>query len=503
MRKPSISARTAEHIAAMIALAFLATGLLIYALHEPIRITAAQDEIRLDEQDHAMTLYAQNCSVCHGLAGDGIGATPPLDSPDLKAADTQSLAKVIARGLYGTSMPAWSKEDGGPLSDYQINTLVTLIQFGDWEATKERVVSMGLAPLVPFTTEPNAALLDEVRTLPEGDMLAQGIELYARQCVACHGADGLGTALAPALNNPAVREKDPAEIERIILNGVAGTLMSAWQNTLTSDELTSLVTLISSWGTVPSGSIPEPSQPVPVTAESLELGTSLYSQSCSRCHGAEGQGTPRAPSLNVKGYLEETNDAALQQIITLGVPDTAMPAWGDRLTDAEIQAIVGFIRSWEPTAPEVATPARGGGPWWAVEGGTRQGRGAMLPSGGVQPTPTAQSLEILPMEVVGKTDPSIVLTSTVQLTSTTPTNHQPGSARGGQEHTAGTEVGGGPPWASQDVEDKPSLPDWRHILLFGSLASLILALLGSGLAGLNKLSNANLQTTTDQHTQIP
>ena len=32
----------------------------------------------------------------------------------------------------------------------------------------------------------------------------------------------------------------------------------------------------------------------------------------------------------------------------------------------EIQAIVGFIRSWQPTAPAVATLARGaGGPWWA------------------------------------------------------------------------------------------------------------------------------------------
>ncbi|MBK8794066.1 MAG: cytochrome c [Holophaga sp.] len=40
-----------------------------------------------------------------------------------------------------------------------------------------------------------------------------------------------------------------------------------------------------------------------------------------------------------------------------------MPAWGDRLTDAEIQAIVGFVRSWEPTAPEVAVAARVQGPW--------------------------------------------------------------------------------------------------------------------------------------------
>ena len=36
------------------------------------------------------------------------------------------------------------------------------------------------------------------------------------------------------------------------------------------------------------------------------------------------------------------------------------------MTEAEIQAIVGFVRQWEPTAPEVATPTRagGGGPPW-------------------------------------------------------------------------------------------------------------------------------------------
>lgn len=36
------------------------------------------------------------------------------------------------------------------------------------------------------------------------------------------------------------------------------------------------------------------------------------------------------------------------------------------MTEAQIQAIVGFIRQWEATAPEVAVPAKGGGggPSW-------------------------------------------------------------------------------------------------------------------------------------------
>jgi hypothetical protein len=59
-------------------------------------------------------------------------------------------------------MPAWSKEDGGPLSDYQIDELVALIQSGDWHETGDRVVNLGLAPLIPFTTDPDPALLEAV-----------------------------------------------------------------------------------------------------------------------------------------------------------------------------------------------------------------------------------------------------------------------------------------------------------------------------------------------------
>lgn len=490
MSKLSFSSRSVEHFAGMLALALLASGLLIYAMREPLRIQAAQNQILSNQLDEAMTLYAQNCSICHGLAGEGIGATPPLDNPSLESADSLTLAKIIARGLYGTSMPAWSKEDGGPLSDYQIDNLVILIQHGDWQQTQDRVVNLGLAPLVPFTTEPDATLLEEVRSLPGGESLALGIETYASQCVACHGADGLGTTLAPALNDQLVREKDAAEIERIILNGVPGTLMAAWQHTLSSEQVAALVELIAGWDTVPSGSIPAPDEPVAVTAESLELGASLYAQSCSRCHGPEGQGTQRAPSLNVKGYLADTNDAALQQIITLGVPNTAMPAWGDRLTDAEIQAIVGFIRSWEPTAPEVAVPARGGGgPWWAVEGGTRPNAAAALPSGGVQPTPTVSTTDTQPTP-----DPGLEAQPTPTTTSLTPTpaaasaTHQPGSgAGGGQAAGQGGGQGGGQGWRNQQTTPSAAFPDWRLILLFGGAGTLILALIGAGISGLRKL----------------
>ncbi|MBI5296426.1 MAG: c-type cytochrome [Chloroflexi bacterium] len=358
--------RLFEILAGLLATQFIVFGLAIYMLNEPTRIVEAQAQTLSIQIDDAMTLYAENCSVCHGLAGEGIGATPPLDNPALQSMAYDDLAKTIARGRFDTAMPAWSKEDGGPLSDYQISELVALVQSGDWNATQDRVVNLGLAPLVPFTTEPDPALLAEVAKLPDGATLQTAIGIYAANCVACHGADGLGTGIAPALNDPAVREKTADELTRTVTFGNPGTLMAGWDNTLTAEEIDAMVTLVLRWDEVPTGILPAPDVPIPTTAESIALGADLFSANCSRCHGPEGQGTPRAPALNVKAFLTDTSDQAIQQIITQGVPGTAMPTWGDRMTEADIQAIVGFIRQWEPTAPEVAVPTRpgGGGPPW-------------------------------------------------------------------------------------------------------------------------------------------
>ena len=194
----------------------IVVALSIYILSEPTASSHRRDEILNTQLDEAMTLYAENCAVCHGLNGEGIGATPPLNAPGLQAMPYDELYKTIARGRFETAMPAWSKEDGGPLSDYQIGELVALIESGDWKETGDRVVNLGLAPLIPFTTDPDPALLEAVGSLPDGETLQTAITIYAAQCVACHGADGLGTGIAPALNDPEVRQKSIEELERTI-----------------------------------------------------------------------------------------------------------------------------------------------------------------------------------------------------------------------------------------------------------------------------------------------
>jgi mono/diheme cytochrome c family protein len=477
MIKLRFSSRQIEYLVGIIATALIATGLFIYALQEPERAAVAQEMQLNTDLDEAMSLYAENCSVCHGLAGEGIGSTPALDNLALRQSDSSSLNKVIARGLYGTAMPAWSKDDGGPLGDYQIGELVTLIQYGDWGQVQDRVVNLGLAPLVPFTSEPDEEILENLAELGNGDLLAQGIRLYAQECVACHGSDGMGSAIAPALNDSGVRTKTEDELRRIILNGVAGTVMAPWENRLDDQDIDAIVALLTGWDQVPSGAIPAPERPVAVTEESLALGADLYANNCARCHGPEGQGTPRAPALNVKGFLTDIGDAAMEQIVAMGVPGTSMPAWGDRMTDAEIQAIVGFVRAWEPTAPDVADPARGGGPWWKSDGATTPGGGgrggppwmqnnstsmqdaAEMPSGGSVSVVATQNKQ------VGQGQYPVVNVTE---------NHSTGQGENYEEVSSAEHLsggGGGPPWA----RNQAPVPWWQE------LDWRVFALLGAGL----------------------
>jgi mono/diheme cytochrome c family protein len=450
------------------AMLVIVTALGLYMLNESSRIDEAQTAVLDIQLDEAMTLYAENCSVCHGLDGEGIGATPPLNTPGLQTMAFDDIYKIISRGRYDTAMPAWSKEDGGPLSDYQIEEMVALIQYGDWNATGDRVVNLGLAPLIPFTTDPDPVLLVEVGYLPDGPTLQTAIQIFASNCVACHGADGLGTGIAPALNDPLVRVKTAEELSRTITFGNPGTLMAGWSNVLTADEINAMITLIQRWDEVPAGSIPAPNVPVPTTAESIALGNQLYSSNCSRCHGPEGQGTPRAPSLNVKSFLTDTSDQAIQQIITLGIPGTAMPVWGDRMTDAEIQAIVGFIRQWEANAPEVAQPLKqgGGGPPWLRN---QTQTTTVAPTTGIPAT-------TIPQGSVDTTQATPQATAVVMQQQSA---HQPGTE---------TQGGGGPPWSQTQSTQTEwwQVLDWRILALIGAGLAIAFTLISAGLSSLRK-----------------
>jgi len=121
MKNTGRFADTFETLIGILATALIVVGVLLYAWQEPDRIVMAQEDQLASDLDEAMTLYAENCSVCHGIAGEGIGSTPALDSLAMQDSDYASLDKIISRGLFNTAMPAWSVEDGGPLITKSVN----------------------------------------------------------------------------------------------------------------------------------------------------------------------------------------------------------------------------------------------------------------------------------------------------------------------------------------------------------------------------------------------
>jgi cytochrome c oxidase cbb3-type subunit 3 len=75
----------------------------------------------------------------------------------------------------------------------------------------------------------------------------------------------------------------------------------------------------------------------------------LYSQNCSGCHGANGQGALTV-GIGRPVYLAIADDASIRRVIEEGRPGTAMQGFaqkaGGLLTDTQVDILVRGIRSW-------------------------------------------------------------------------------------------------------------------------------------------------------------
>ena len=70
----------------------------------------------------------------------------------------------------------------------------------------------------------------------------------------------------------------------------------------------------------------------------LAKGRALFVANCSFCHGAKGEGG-RGPNLTTVGSRLST-DQLTWRILNGG---NNMPAYGNTLTPADVQALVGFL----------------------------------------------------------------------------------------------------------------------------------------------------------------
>jgi mono/diheme cytochrome c family protein len=111
---------------------------------------------------------------------------------------------------------------------------------------------------------------------------------------------------------------------------------------------------------------PEGTPLLPLDPAEIALGERVYAEACASCHGATLEGQPNWQARNADGKLpapphDETGhswhhpDAQLFAITKFGLapiagPDyaTDMPAFEGQLTDAEILAVLAYIKSRWP-----------------------------------------------------------------------------------------------------------------------------------------------------------
>jgi len=177
-----------------------------------------------------------------------------------------------------------------------------------------------------------------------------GASLYADFCSVCHGDKGNGDSRAKGSMNPPPRNFTSADSsatldrERMIdsvLNGRPGTAMTAWKHQLSREQTIEIVDYIRDRFMLPA------------TTDRNNEGRRLYAEFCSVCHGDKGNGRSRASNSLSPPPRDFTNALAARELtlaritfsVKYGRPNTAMPSWGGQLDDAQIAAVVDYIRA--------------------------------------------------------------------------------------------------------------------------------------------------------------
>lgn len=206
----------------------------------------------------------------------------------------------------------------------------------------------------------------------DSKLVADGAEVYAANCQVCHGGSGAGNGpwadvgmkVAPRdfTDNEWMSSQSDGVFYTSIQRGVPGTAMPSFKDRLSEKEIWAAVAYIR--GFSPTVKLDAPKNP-----DDVEKGKKLYASTCAGCHGADGSGGGVAAKafgtqprkLNNPGWLNSKSEDELVNTITEGLPNTAMPAFGDELTHDDTQSIVRYLRQMAG-APERDHPQQGG---WA------------------------------------------------------------------------------------------------------------------------------------------
>ncbi len=92
----------------------------------------------------------------------------------------------------------------------------------------------------------------------------------------------------------------------------------------------------------------------------IAIGRRVYAQTCANqnCHGDQGA-AGRAPALAEREFTREY----VMRITRDGVPDTAMPGWGEQLSLEELETVVSYVVSIQGPSEQAAEDLDPNRPW--------------------------------------------------------------------------------------------------------------------------------------------
>lgn len=179
-----------------------------------------------------------------------------------------------------------------------------------------------------------------------------GSGLFAAQCAFCHGDLGEGApnpaqpgdVIAPISTAEYLASRTDATIREAISAGLPEFGMAAFEVTrggpLQGAEVDAIVAHVRSWEDDPPVKL-DPAVSAAALSDSAEF---LYPQLCAQCHGDLGQGGV-GPAFSDAELQQARTDQQLFDSINLGHQATAMIAWGEVLTQTQIEGLVEHIRS--------------------------------------------------------------------------------------------------------------------------------------------------------------
>lgn len=220
-----------------------------YRLYEPGSRDESRERLVASLAEQGENLYALNCAACHGADGLG-GVAPALNSQQFLETEDERIASLIAVGVPGSEMSAYSLDFGGPMTLEQIDAVATYLRsleegapdFPGWRDPQDNEPVSFPTPvtMATTTTVPAEGAVPE----EEEGILTRGAAVYSADCAVCHG-DDLEGQVGPALGAGSNAAGLGAEaIEAVIVEG--RNAMPAWGGVLTPEDIEAVIAYLSS-----------------------------------------------------------------------------------------------------------------------------------------------------------------------------------------------------------------------------------------------------------------